>query len=50
MALHVWGFHEDKFDSEDVRRRILHIEKMIRETVRVIRKQLNITNKQETSK
>ena len=49
-ALHVWGFHEGKFDSEDVRRRIPHIEKMIRETVRVIRKQSSITNKQETLK
>jgi hypothetical protein len=35
-ALHVWGFHEAKFDSEDVRVRLPDTEKMILEARRII--------------
>jgi hypothetical protein len=35
-ALHVWGFHEAKFDSEDVRTRLPDIEKMVLEAQRIV--------------
>jgi hypothetical protein len=35
-ALHVWGFHEAKFDSEDVRARLPDIEKMVLEARRIV--------------
>lgn len=35
--LHVWGFHEAKFDSEDVRERLPYVEKLVRETVKLVR-------------
>ena len=35
-ALHVWGFHEAKFDSEDVEKRMPAIEKMVLEARRII--------------
>ena len=35
-ALHVWGFHEAKFDFEDVKARLQHIEKLVVETKNVI--------------
>ncbi|WP_304330563.1 PaREP1 family protein [Candidatus Culexarchaeum yellowstonense] len=38
-ALHVWGFHEAKFDTEDVKRRLPAIEKMISEAQKIIREQ-----------
>jgi hypothetical protein len=34
-ALHVWGFHEAKFDSEVVRRYLPDIERMVLEARRV---------------
>jgi Archaeal PaREP1/PaREP8 family. len=34
--LHVWGFHEAKLDSEDVRARLPDIERMVREAQRLI--------------
>jgi hypothetical protein len=37
-TLHVWGFHEAKFDSEDVRTRLPDIEKMVLEAQRVVEK------------
>ena len=37
-ALHVWGFHEAKFDAEDVRRRLPSIDRMVTETQRIIEK------------
>jgi broad specificity phosphatase PhoE len=38
-ALHVWGFHEAKFDSEDVEKRMPAIEKMVLEARRIILEQ-----------
>jgi hypothetical protein len=38
-ALHVWGFHEAKFDTEDVKRRLPAIEKMVLEAQKIIREQ-----------
>jgi hypothetical protein len=35
-ALHVWGFHEGRFDSEDVKARLSSIERMVKETVSII--------------
>ena len=35
-ALHVWGFHEARFDSEDVRRRLPAIEKIVLEAQKII--------------
>jgi hypothetical protein len=35
-ALHVWGFHEAKFDSEDVRRRLPAIERIVLEAQKII--------------
>jgi len=35
-ALHVWGFHEAKFDTEDVKRRLPAIEKMVLEAQKII--------------
>jgi len=35
-ALHVWGFHEAKFDSEDVKKRLPAVEKMALEARRVV--------------
>ena len=37
-ALHVWGFHEAKFDAEDVRRRLPSIDRMVTEAQRIIEK------------
>nr|MCG2886189.1 PaREP1 family protein [Vulcanisaeta sp.] len=34
--LHVWGFHEAKLDSEDVRARLPDIERMVREAEKVL--------------
>ena len=31
-ALHVWGFHEEKFDAEDVQARIPYIERLLETT------------------
>ena len=36
-ALHVWGFHEAKFDSEDVLRRLPSIERLVLESLRIVR-------------
>lgn len=36
--LHVWGFHEAKLDSEDVRRRAPDINKMVEETRKALGK------------
>jgi hypothetical protein len=38
-ALHVWGFHEAKFDTEDVKRRLPAIEKMVLEAQKIIHEQ-----------
>jgi hypothetical protein len=38
-ALHVWGFHEAKFDSEDVRVRVPDIEKIVLEAQKLIKKE-----------
>jgi len=37
-ALHVWGFHEAKLDSESVRDRFPDIEKMVIEAQKVVKK------------
>jgi hypothetical protein len=37
-ALHVWGFHEEKLDSESVRDRLQDIEKMVMEAQKVVKK------------
>jgi len=37
-ALHVWGFHEAKFDPEDVRTRLSNIEGMVSEAQRIVEK------------
>jgi hypothetical protein len=37
--LHVWGFHEAKFDSEDVRVRVPDIEKIVLEAQKLIKKE-----------
>ena len=34
--LHVWGFHEAKLDSEDVRARLPDIERMVREAKKIL--------------
>jgi hypothetical protein len=36
-ALHVWGFHEAKLDSEDVLRRLPSIERLVLESLRIVR-------------
>jgi len=36
-TLHVWGFHEAKFDSEDVLRRLPSIERLVLESLRIVR-------------
>ena len=38
-ALHVWGFHEAKFDPEDVEKRMPAIERMVLEARRIILEQ-----------
>ncbi|MCL7383570.1 MAG: PaREP1 family protein [Thaumarchaeota archaeon] len=38
-TLHVWGFHEGKFDYEDVEVRLPHVEKIIREAFKIIRRE-----------
>jgi len=35
-ALHVWGFHEAKFDSEDVKKRLPALEKMVLEAQEIV--------------
>jgi hypothetical protein len=35
-VLHVWGFHEAKLSSEDVKERLLDVEKMVSEARRVV--------------
>ena len=37
-ALHVWGFHQAKFDAEDVRRRLPSTGRMVTEAQRIIEK------------
>jgi hypothetical protein len=37
-ALHVWGFHEAKLDSESVRDRLQDIEKMVMEAQKVVKR------------
>jgi hypothetical protein len=37
-ALHVWGFHETKFDDEDVRERLPDVEKIVLEAQSLIKK------------
>jgi len=37
-ALHVWGFHEAKFDAEDVRRRLPSIDRMVTEAQKIVEK------------
>jgi hypothetical protein len=37
-ALHVWGFHEAKFDDEDVRERLPDVEKIVLEAQSLIKK------------
>jgi hypothetical protein len=37
-ALHVWGFHEAKFDPEDVRTRLPNIERMVSEAQKIVEK------------
>jgi hypothetical protein len=37
-ALHVWGFHEAKLDSESVRDRLQDIEKMVMEAQKVAKR------------
>jgi len=37
-ALHMWGFHETKFDNEDVRERLPDVEKIVTEAQNFIRK------------
>jgi hypothetical protein len=37
-VLHVWGFHEAKFDPEDVRTRLPDIERMVSEARRIVEK------------
>ncbi|MGC8570467.1 MAG: PaREP1 family protein [Caldivirga sp.] len=36
-ALHVWGFHEAKFDAEDVRIRLPYIERIVEEANKVVK-------------
>ncbi|MEM2405762.1 MAG: PaREP1 family protein, partial [Candidatus Methanomethylicia archaeon] len=36
--LHVWGFHEAKLDIEDVKKRLVDIDRMIMETRKTLRK------------
>ena len=36
-ALHVWGFHEAKFDSSAVRIRMPYVEKIVEETKKLLR-------------
>jgi hypothetical protein len=35
-VLHVWGFHEAKLDSEDVKERLPDVERMVLEAKRVV--------------
>jgi len=35
-ALHVWGFHEAKLDSEAVKRRLPYVERIVEETRKVL--------------
>ena len=37
-VLHVWGFHEAKFDPEDVKARLPDIERMVSEARRIVEK------------
>ncbi len=37
-ALHVWGFHEAKLDSESVRDRLPDIEKMVMEAQKIVKR------------
>jgi hypothetical protein len=39
-ALHVWGFHEGKFDAEDVAARAPDVERLVREAERCARREL----------
>lgn len=36
-ALHVWGFHEAKLDSDEVKERLPYVEKIVKEATRVIK-------------
>ena len=35
--LHVWGFHEAKLDSEDVRVRLPYVERIVNETAKIVK-------------
>jgi len=35
--LHVWGFHEAKLNVEAVKRRFPHLEKMVNESLKIVR-------------
>jgi len=37
-ALHIWGFHETKFDAEDIKPRLPSIEKIVKEAKNTIEK------------
>jgi hypothetical protein len=37
-ALHVWGFHEEKLDSESVRDRLPDIERMVMEAQKIVKR------------
>ncbi len=40
-VLHVWGFHEAKLNSEAVKRRLPYIEKIVKETEKIIKPSLS---------
>ncbi|WP_342765452.1 PaREP1 family protein [Vulcanisaeta sp. JCM 14467] len=42
--LHVWGFHEEKLDPEAVRTRLPYIERMVNETIRLVKTSQNPRN------
>jgi hypothetical protein len=49
-ALHVWGFHEAKFDLEDVRTRLPNIERMVFQKLRRSWKRSDSARKVEKSR
>ena len=42
--LHVWGFHEAKLDSEAVRTRLPYIERIVNETIKIVKTGQNPRN------
>ncbi|WP_148224599.1 PaREP1 family protein [Vulcanisaeta moutnovskia] len=36
-ALHVWGFHEAKFDAEDIMARLPYVQRIVEETSRLVK-------------